>query len=245
MAHKWFGDLVTMQWWDDIWLNEGFATWMATTARGGRESRVAHGHREALENQSALSLDSLKSTHPIHVTVNTPAEIEEVFDPISYEKGASVLRMIESYVGEEAFRKGVNAYLEKHQYANATSEDFFAAVTAASGKPVDRVMGTFVLQPGVPQLDITTACAGSRTSVTLRQSRFLLDGSTSQGRERWQIPVCLKSPGAAASCVVLTEDEADVSARRDRARHGCSPMPAERGYYRTAYPRRCPESPLA
>src|SRR5262245_65882717 len=106
---------------------------------------------EAAENQTALNLDSLKSTHPLHATVSTPGEIESVFDPISYEKGASVVRMVEAYVGADAFRKGVNAYLEKYQYSNATSEDFMGNVAAASGKPVDRVMATFVLQPGVPQ----------------------------------------------------------------------------------------------
>src|SRR5262249_18387536 len=108
MAHQWFGDLVTMQWWDDIWLNEGFATWMAS-----RPARSLHPDwhvevADALETQKAIGLDSLASSHPIHVTVNTPGEIESVFDPISYEKGASVLRMLESYVGEDTFRKGVN-----------------------------------------------------------------------------------------------------------------------------------------
>jgi aminopeptidase N len=234
MAHMWFGDLVTMQWWDDLWLNEGFATWMASRPAASMKADWRMDVSEALENQTALGLDSLKSTHPIHVTVNTPSEIESVFDPISYEKGASVLRMVESYVGADAFRKGVNAYLEKHQYANATSEDFFAAVTSASGKPVDRVMGTFVLQPGVPQLDVTTSCAGNRASVTLRQSRFLADGSSSPGRERWQIPVCLKAPGSASSCVVLTEPTQTFPVGES-----CGPWvfanAGGRGYYRTLY----------
>ena len=234
MAHMWFGDLVTMQWWDDLWLNEGFATWMASRPAASMKTDWRMEVDEALEGQGALGADSLKSTHPIHVTVNTPSEIESVFDAISYMKGASVLRMVESYVGEDAFRKGVNAYLEKHKYANATSEDFFAAVTAASGKPVDRIMGTFVLQPGVPQLDVTTTCAGNRASVTLRQSRFLLDGSSSEGRERWQVPVCLKSPGSAASCVLMTEPTQTFPIGES-----CGPWvfanAGGRGYYRTAY----------
>jgi aminopeptidase N len=234
MAHMWFGDLVTMQWWDDIWLNEGFATWMASRPAASMNTGWHMDVDEALENQTALGLDSLKSTHPIHLTVNTPSEIESVFDPISYEKGASILRMVESYVGEDAFRKGVNAYLEKHKYANATSEDFFAALTSASGKPVDRVMGTFVLQPGVPQLDVSTACSGNRPSVTLRQSRFLIDGSASQGRERWQIPVCMKTPGSASSCVVMTEPTQTFPIGET-----CGPWvfanAGGRGYYRTVY----------
>ena len=234
MAHMWFGDLVTMQWWDDLWLNEGFATWMASRPAASMKTDWHMDVSEALENQTALALDSLKSTHPIHVTVNTPSEIESVFDPISYEKGASVLRMVESYVGEEAFRKGVNSYLEKHKYANATSEDFFAAVTAASGKPVDRVMSTFVLQAGVPQLEVTPSCSGNRQSASLRQSRFLLDGSASQSRERWQIPVCFKTPGSPSSCVVMTE-----AAQTFTVGETCSPWvfanAGGRGYYRTVY----------
>src|SRR5205807_5715820 len=141
-------------------------------------------------------------------------EIESVFDPISYEKGASVLRMVESYVGADAFRKGVNAYLEKHASANATSEDFFAALTSASGKPVDRVMGTFVMQPGVPQLDVAASCTNGNNAVTLTQRRFLLDAGTASpdSRERWQIPVCLKAAGATnPTCVLLTEPTATVS----------------------------------
>src|SRR5262245_11685612 len=180
MAHQWFGDLVTMQWWDDIWLNEGFATWMATRPMADANPAWHVALDEALENQAAINLDSLKSTHPLHVAVNTPGEIEGVFDPISYEKGASVVRMVEAYVGAEAFRKGVNAYLEKHQYANATSEDFMGAITSASGKPVDRVMGTFVLQPGVPQVDVAASCANGKTTVTLSQRRFFLEPQSTQ-----------------------------------------------------------------
>src|SRR5262245_10983054 len=192
---------------------------------------------EAAENQTALNLDSLKSTHPLHVAVNTPGEIEGVFDPISYEKGASVVRMVEAYVGAEAFRKGVNAYLEKHQYANATSEDFMGAITSASGKPVDRVMGTFVLQPGVPQVDVASSCANGKTSVTLSQRRFYLDpaAASASSKERWQIPVCLKAAGASSStCTVLSEPKQTVSLGSS-----CAPWvfanAGAKGYYRTAY----------
>jgi aminopeptidase N len=236
MAHQWFGDLVTMQWWDDVWLNEGFATWMAT-----RPSRAQHPEwhtevSEALETQTAINLDSLDATHPIHVNVNTPDEIESVFDPISYEKGGSVLRMVESYIGDDTFRRGVNGYLEKHQYANATSEDFLSAVSGASGKPVDRVMGTFVLQPGVPQLTVTQSCSGGHATATLTQSRFALSrpGAGKAG-ERWQIPVCVKtSSSAEPQCTVMSEQTQTI------------PLGAScpdwifvnaggRGYYRTEY----------
>ena len=244
MAHMWFGDLVTMQWWDDLWLNEGFATWMAPRPAKALRPEWHMEVSEALENQTALSLDSLKATHPIHVTVSTPAEIEAVFDRISYEKAAAVLRMVESYVGEDTFRKGVNAYLEKHAYANATSQDFFSALTAASGKPVDRVMSTFVLQPGVPQVSVTASCANGRTSVTLAERRFSLDAAEAAGSgggaapdsERWQIPVCLKAADAGQPvCVLVTQPTETVPVRE-----GCSAWVFAnadgRGYYRTLYP---------
>ncbi len=234
MAHMWFGDLVTMQWWDDIWLNEGFATWMATRPAAAYNPAWHIALDEASENQTAINLDSLKSTHPLHVTVETPGEIEGVFDPISYEKGASVVRMVESYVGDDAFRKGVNEHLERHKYANATSEDFMSAVATASGKPVDRIMATFVLQPGVPQVGVTTTCSNGRTTVTLTQKRFFLDPSGDSSNERWQIPVCLKAPASASTCVLFTEPKQTFPVTDT-----CAPWvfanAGGKGYYRTGY----------
>ena len=142
--------------------------------------------------------------------------------------------MVESYVGEEAFRKGINAHLEKHQYANATSEDFMGAVATASGKPVDRVMATFVLQPGVPQVNVSAACSNGRSSVTLTQKRFFLDPSADTAKERWQIPVCLKTPGTASHCVLFTEEKQTFPVGST-----CAPWvfanAGGKGYYRTAY----------
>ncbi len=146
IAHQWFGDLVTMRWWDDLWLNEGFATWMASHPLAAWKPEWNLAVDEAAENQQALTRDSLKSTHPIHTAVESPADIEGSFDAITYEKGAAVIRMIENYVGFEAFRSGINAYLEAHAYGNATSQDFWAAVTATSHRPVDRILPTFVNQ---------------------------------------------------------------------------------------------------
>src|SRR5580700_3052929 len=125
MAHQWFGDLVTMKWWDDIWLNEGFATWMENKPVAKWKPEWNFNLDDVGETAGTLNLDSLANTRPIHQAAETPAEIQELFDGIAYGKAAAVLRMLESYLGEETFRAGVNAYLQQHRYANATAGDFW------------------------------------------------------------------------------------------------------------------------
>ncbi|HXI26995.1 MAG TPA: M1 family metallopeptidase [Vicinamibacterales bacterium] len=234
MAHQWFGDLVTMQWWEDIWLNEGFATWMANKPLAAAHADWNVDVDEAQESQQALTLDSLNATRPIHVDVQTPAQIDEAFDAITYQKGAAVLRMVESYVGAETFRKGVNAYLQAHAYGNATSEDFWKALSASSGKPVERILPTFVNQPGVPLISVSVSCAGGGTAIALRQERFFVDAAHNEPG-RWQMPVCVKAPGQAApACDVLNDASQTIAAPG-----ACAPWvfanAGARGYYRTAY----------
>jgi aminopeptidase N len=235
MAHQWFGDLVTMAWWDDIWLNEGFATWMANKPLAAAHPEWNVDVDEAQENQMALALDSLKATRPIHSDVTTPAQIDEAFDAIAYQKGAAVLRMVESYVGAETFKKGINAYLQAHAYGNATSEDFSKSIAATSGTPVERILPTFVNQPGVPLLDVSVACGNNQTAVTLKQQRFFVDPSHTEGG-RWQMPVCVKVPGRATpTCEVMTEESQTLNIAGV-----CAPWvfanAGAHGYYRTAYP---------
>ncbi len=169
MAHQWFGDLVTMKWWDDIWLNEGFANWMETKPLKAWKPEWHSEVDEVEANESAMSLDALRSTRPIRMKASTPDEINELFDTIAYEKGAAVLRMVEAWVGEEAFRKGVNTYLERFQYSNARAEDFWTTVAGATGQPVDAVMASFVDQPGVPLVSASLTCTGSTGAVSLAQ----------------------------------------------------------------------------
>src|SRR6516164_2263164 len=169
MAHQWFGDLVTMKWWDNIWLNEGFATWMAL-----KPSQALHPEWNATldavkETNRALSFDSFENTHAISARAETPDEINEMFDSISYEKGASVLRMVESYVSPEVFRRGVNNYLQTFEYSNATAEDFWTTLTQASGRPVDKIMRTFVNQPGEPLVTVRTSCATAPPQAVTRK----------------------------------------------------------------------------
>jgi aminopeptidase N len=241
MAHQWFGDLVTMRWWDDIWLNEGFATWMANRPLQAWKPEWNIAVDEELETQKALTLDALQSTHAIRSAVSTPAEIDAAFDPISYEKGAAVLRMIEHYVGADAFRTGINTYLQAHAYGNATSEDFWNAIAAASGKPVDRILPTFITQVGAPLVDVSSlTCSGGptmSTRATLSQERFGID-ATVRSRGAWQVPVCIKGGTTAQSgesCQVLSPQPQTLDVAR-----GCAPWvfvnAGAQGYYRTAYP---------
>jgi aminopeptidase N len=201
MAHMWFGDLVTMQWWDDVWLNEGFATWMAPKPLEAWKPEWRQDVDEVGSSSGAMGVDSLATTRAIHAGTSeaqTPDQINELFDGIAYGKAGAVLRMVENYLGSEGFRAGVNLYLRKHQYANATSADFWNAVAQASGKPVDKIMPTFVTQPGVPLVSVESKCTGNNTAVTLSQQRYFSDRKLfAKGTDQlWQVPVCLKTPSA-------------------------------------------------
>jgi aminopeptidase N len=245
MAHQWFGDLVTMQWWNDIWLNEGFATWMSAKPAESWKPEW-HGEREEIQQTNeALTVDSIASVRPIRAKAETRAEIETLFDGIAYGKTASVLRMIEAYLGPEDFRKGVNAYLEKHAYGNATAEDFWNQMAASSGKPVDQIMPGFTQQPGAPLISVKSSCSQKKlgkfkkawtTQVTLSQQRYFADASKldSGSQELWQIPVNLRPDGAKDATYVLL-----AGRQQTFDLPGCADWvfanAGARGYYRTDY----------
>ena len=213
MAHQWFGDLVTAQWWDDIWLNEGFATWMESKPVEAWKPEWNINLDDVAGTGDALNVDSLSSTRPIHQAADTPDQIVELFDGIAYGKAAAVLRMMEAYLGEEVFRAGVNAYLGQHQYANATAEDFWDAQAKTSRQPVDKIMPTWVRQAGAPIVDMKAQCSGNFTNVTLAQRRYYYDRSKFEetNDQLWQIPICLKGSAngdRAPKCELLTSREA-------------------------------------
>jgi aminopeptidase N len=234
MAHQWFGDLVTMRWWDDLWLNEGFASWMETKPLADAHPEWHLDIDEAQSTQEALDLDALATTRPVHSNAETPAEIEETFDVIAYQKGAAVLRMVEHYVGADDFRKGVNAYLARHAYGNATSEDFWNAIATASRKPVDKILSTFVNQPGVPLLQLSLACDPGGHMLGLTAQRFSLQ-ATQTSAARWQIPVCRKYPNIMGSSCTEMRTEAATLPGASCPAWAFVNAGAE-GYYRTAYP---------
>jgi aminopeptidase N/puromycin-sensitive aminopeptidase len=239
MAHQWFGDLVTMKWWDDIWLNEGFATWMSTKPVAAWKPEWNMQLQDVADTARSMDEDSLINTHPIHQEAETPDQILELADGITYGKTAAVLRMLESYMGPETFRAGVNAYLEKHAYGNATAADFWDAQTQVSRKPIDKLMPTFIEQPGPPLVTVEKACSGKSQKVTLGQRRYFYDRAKFEAgnNELWQIPVCIKrGPDAKSSeerCELLTQKQQTFTLP------GCSAWvninPAANGYYRSGY----------
>jgi aminopeptidase N len=236
MAHQWFGDLVTMKWWDDIWLNEGFATWMESKPIEAWKPEWNVNLDDVSDTASTLNVDSLATTRPIHQAADTPAQIQELFDGIAYGKAAAVLRMLESYLGEETFRAGVNAYLQKHQYANATADDFWDAQAQTSKKPVDKIMPTWVKQAGAPVINVKAQCAGNSTNVTLAQQRYYFDRTQFEAPndELWQIPLCLRgSASKDAKCELMAKKEETLTLP------GCSTWvltnAGATAYYRTAF----------
>jgi aminopeptidase N/puromycin-sensitive aminopeptidase len=234
MAHQWFGDLVTMQWWDNIWLNEGFATWMAYKPVAAWHPEWHFSEQRAFDLNSTLNLDSRPTTHPIRAKADTPTEIREMFDGISYGKAGAVLAMVENYLGEQTFREGVHNYLAAHLYGNATAEDFWNAQTATSRKPVDKIMQSFVVQPGVPLLAFS---GKGRATVEVTQTQFFLDGNGASNKDKlatpqlWTMPVCFKSDSK-ATCELLNSPSAKLKIPTSAFLFADA---GGKGYYRSAY----------
>jgi len=211
IAHQWFGDLVTMKWWDDIWLNEGFATFMAPKPLIAWHPEWRNDLDQVNGTNGSLGIDSTRSTRPIRQKAETRNEINALFDGIAYGKTAAVLRMEENWVGEETFRDGIRAYLKKYSYGNAAAEDWWGTMTTATKQPFDVVMKSFVDQTGAPLLHATEACGedGKRT-VTITQER-LLPRNAPAAPQSWTIPICGHEAGApAASPCRLISKPADT-----------------------------------
>ena len=232
MAHQWFGDMVTMNWWNNIWLNEGFATWMENKPLEAWKPEWHIHEQVASDLNGAMNLDAQRVTRTIRAEAITRDQINEMFDGITYEKGGSILHMVESYLGEETFRQGVHNYLKAHMYANATAEDFWGAQTANSHKPVDKIMESFISEPGVPLLTFGKVANGE---VSVSQSRFFLNPKNAPetaSSQVWTIPVCFKTEGTNRDCELLTSKEGTLkvpSAAIFYADGGGA------GYYRSAY----------
>ncbi|MEK6637212.1 MAG: M1 family metallopeptidase [Pseudomonadota bacterium] len=233
MAHQWFGNLVTMSWWDDLWLNEGFASWMASkVANDLNPEWRSLAQSLAFDRQGAMALDARSSTHPIIQKINTVDEISQAFDSITYRKGEAVIRMLEASVGRDQFRAGVRNYMAKHAYGNTITTDLWQAVSAASGQPVTKIMEGFTLQGGVPLIKVgTPSCVNGVGRVTLSQGRFGLD-PVSKAARLWQIPVRLSAGNKVSNVVVRGAKSTAVTLK------GCGSLVVNSGqsaYYRTLY----------
>ena len=188
VAHMWFGDLVTMRWWDDVWLNEGFASWMEPKV-------MEHYHPEwkpwldsIIERERAMGLDSRVGTHPVITPIRDVQQADQAFDAITYSKGMAVIRMLEEYVGPEAFREGVRAYIKAHAYGNTVSDDLWHEMDKATKLPVTQVAHDFTLQAGIPLIRVGSGPVG----LTLSQDRYSVDDSCKDGGT-WHVPVTVAS----------------------------------------------------
>jgi aminopeptidase N len=204
MAHQWFGDLVTMSWWDDLWLNEGFASWMENkTSRDMNPTWDAQATAVAQDREGALGLDATAATHPVIRHVQTVDELGEAFDSITYQKGQAVIGMMESTLGADVFRQGIRSYMAKYKYSNTETDQLWAELAAAAGKPVKEVAHDFTLQGGVPLVTLTGAtCTAGNTQATLTQGRFGTD-TPSKKPQTWRVPLTLGMVGGPVTSTIV------------------------------------------
>ena len=240
MAHQWFGDLVTMAWWNDLWLNESFASWIGDKA-------IDHLFPEwemwtqfvSADTNSALSLDGLKNSHPIEQEVSDPSEIGELFDAISYSKGGSILRMLEHYLGADTFREGLRTYIYRHRYGNARTHDLWQALGEASGQPVAAMMDTWVRQTGYPVVAVETTRGQDGAALSATQSRFvyehLVDPDASDDTI-WHVPLSAASGGDDATTSMLMDGrEATMPLTAPGGDRWTKVNPEQIGFFRVNY----------
>lgn len=222
IAHMWFGDLVTMKWWNGIWLNEAFATFAAMKCVDAYRPDWKVWLTFSGDRVHSMETDALAATRPIEFPVASPEEANAMFDSLTYEKGASILRMLEQYLGEEAFRLGVSNYLKENAYGNTGGEDLWSALEEASGEPVMEIMDTWIFQGGFPWLRVE----GETGAYTLTQEQFRYLGD---GDQQWKLPVLLRS-SEGDQRLLLSEESATVDAGDDLVVNAGGD-----GFYRVAY----------
>jgi aminopeptidase N len=233
MAHQWFGDLVTNAWWDNIWLNEGFASWMQA-----KSAEALHPDWQTWLNsngakQAAMAEDARRTTRPIQRPIANETEAMAAFDVITYSKGQAFIRMLEGYLGDDVFRTGIRAYMRQHAYSSTTTADLWRALETASGKPVGNIAAAYTEQAGVPLVTAEAKCVGEQQRVVLRQERFTVRDPDAKA-QRWQVPITVGTFGATRPAdTVLLDGTAEIAAGR------CGePVKlnfGDAGYYRVQY----------
>lgn len=239
LAHQWLGNVVSPRWWDDLWLNEGLATWMAT--------RLAHDHAPGfgfLEERAngksvAMGVDVLESARRVREAVPSARSAREAFDTITYVKGASLMHMLEAWLGPDVMQHALRAHVAAHRHGSATSADLGAALDRASGKPASRTLGSFVDQTGVPRVALTVNCSATGAELLLEQAEYRPLGRPERSEKLWAVPVCVRASDGKKrthrTCVELVERRATVALPFCPAL--VVPNDAESGYYRAALPR--------
>lgn len=232
IAHQWFGDLVTMSWWDDLWLNEGFASWMASRTTEKLHPEWNTKLYSVGSREQAMNRDAVATTHPVVQHVETVEQASQAFDAITYSKGEAVIHMLEGYVGADAWRDGVRRYMKAHAYGNTVSDDLWRQIEAAAGKPILDIAHDFTLQPGVPLIRVESAqCNNGKTALKLTQGEFTKDRPDKKPLS-WRVPVIAQTLGGEPVRAMVTGGRADMSLP------GCGPVvvnAGQSGYYRTLY----------
>lgn len=232
MAHQWFGDLVTMAWWDDLWLNEGFASWMESRTTTRLHPEWNWELRAVGTREGAMERDALATTHPVVQRIATVEQASQAFDSITYSKGEAVIRMLESYVGEDAWRTGVRSYMAKHAYGNTVSDDLWREIEKSARKPITAIAHDFTLQPGVPLIRVSDAvCKNGQTTIQLTQGEFSKDQENKKPLS-WRVPVIAQTVGGTTVRTVVSGGKASMTLP------GCGAVlvnAGQSGYYRTLY----------
>ena len=235
VAHQWFGDLVTMSWWDDLWLNEGFASWMANKATDHFNPEWKVWLQSLPITHAVMQRDARDGTHAIIQSIEDVAQATNAFDDITYYKGAAVIRALESHVGEEAFRAGVRRYMREHKYGNTVTDDLWAAIGKESPAPVPQIAHDYTLQAGVPMVNMLAAgCSDGKTTLSLSQTNFAIDADSTRASV-WHLPVKVAVLGKAPTAAIVSGNKpAKVIA------DGCGPVilnAGQEGYLRSHYSR--------
>ncbi|HWM87473.1 MAG TPA: M1 family metallopeptidase, partial [Kofleriaceae bacterium] len=235
LAHLWFGDLVTMRWWDELWLNEGLATWLSDRLMAVTSPNDAGLVLDVADKRQGLEIDRRGRPIPVRYTPARAPDVGDLFSPLTYRKGGAIVTMFEAFMGEEPMRAGLRRYLADNAGGSVTTAELAAALSAAAGRDLAPALSSFLDQPGVPVVDAALTCARGKPTVSLRQSGYALLGSdavAARATQRWQIPVCVAWEGGAAPvCTLLAEERATLELPAARCPAWIHPNPGERGYY--------------
>jgi aminopeptidase N len=235
IAHQWFGNLVTMQWWDDLWLNEGFASWMESKATAKFNPSWQAELDRVGGREGAMGLDAFATTHPVIQKIETVEQTSQAFDTITYSKGEAVITMLEGFAGENVWRDGIRAYMKKHAYGNTKTDDLWTAVEAAGAKGLVAIAHDFTKKPGVPLIKVTGAtCSGGATRLTFAQGEFSRDAKTRADAKplSWNVPVIAQTIGGASARTIVSGGKGALTVP------GCGTVivnAGQSGYYRVLY----------